>query len=143
MWAPALCLRARPHVCLQVMGRRRAAPAPPIPSPALPPAAPSPLALDRTGTRVLITIAARPGANLSAVTDFSPESVGVAVAAPPVDGEANTQLVKYLSRVLGVRKADLSLQAGARSRHKLLAVGGGLSLDQVEHRLRAELDQTS
>jgi uncharacterized protein YggU (UPF0235/DUF167 family) len=60
-----------------------------------------------------------------------------------VDGEANTQLVKYLSRVLGVRKADLALEAGSRSRHKLLAVAGGLSLDQVEQRLRAELEQTS
>ena len=42
-------------------------------------------------------------------TDISPEGVGVQIAAPPVDGEANTTLVKYVAAVLGVRKSDVSL----------------------------------
>ena len=46
---------------------------------------------------------------LSCCTDISPEGVGVQIAAPPVDGEANTTLVKYVAAVLGVRKSDVSL----------------------------------
>ena len=46
---------------------------------------------------------------LSCYTDISPEGVGVLIAAPPVDGEANTTLVKYVAAVLGVRKSDVSL----------------------------------
>ena len=37
------------------------------------------------------------------------ECVGIQIAAPPVDGEANTELVKYMSKVLGLRKSDVSL----------------------------------
>ena len=43
------------------------------------------------------------------IADISPEGIGVQIAAPPVDGEANTTLVKYVARVLGVRKSDVSL----------------------------------
>jgi hypothetical protein len=35
--------------------------------------------------------------------------VGVQINAPPVEGEANTELVKYMAAVLGVRKSDVSL----------------------------------
>lgn len=40
--------------------------------------------------------------------DIGEEAVGVAINAPPVEGEANTELVKYLASVLGVRKSDVS-----------------------------------
>lgn len=40
----------------------------------------------------------------------TPEGVAVQIAAPPVEGEANTELVKYIASVLGVRKSDVSLE---------------------------------
>ena len=46
---------------------------------------------------------------LGVLTDISDDRIGVQINAPPVDGEANTELVKYLSSVLGVRKSDISL----------------------------------
>ncbi len=47
------------------------------------------------------------------------EGVGVAVAAPPMDGEANAELIRFMAQVLGLRKSDLSLDSGARSRNKV------------------------
>jgi len=41
--------------------------------------------------------------------DISSDGVGVQINAPPTDGEANAELIKYLSKVLGLRKSDLSL----------------------------------
>ena len=41
---------------------------------------------------------------------MSSEGVGVQIAAPPVDGEANAELVRYLAGVLGLRKSDVSLE---------------------------------
>lgn len=38
------------------------------------------------------------------------EGVGVQISAPPVEGAANTELVKYLASVLGLRKSDVSLE---------------------------------
>ena len=43
------------------------------------------------------------------VIDFSEEAVGVAISAPPQEGEANAELVKYLASVLNVRKSDVTL----------------------------------
>ena len=44
-----------------------------------------------------------------AFSDISPTGVGVRIAAPPVDGEANAELLKYMAKVLGVRKSDVTL----------------------------------
>lgn len=37
------------------------------------------------------------------------EGVGVQIAAPPQEGQANTELLRFLSKVLQVRKSDVSL----------------------------------
>ncbi|XP_045215882.2 UPF0235 protein C15orf40 homolog isoform X3 [Mercenaria mercenaria] len=57
---------------------------------------------------VEIKILAKPGAKCNSVTDIS-ETVGIQIAAPPVDGEANSELVKYLSKVLGLKKSQVTL----------------------------------
>lgn len=41
--------------------------------------------------------------------DVSSEAVGVAIAAPPTDGEANAELVRYLCRVLALKKSEVML----------------------------------
>lgn len=43
------------------------------------------------------------------ISDFSTDGVSVQIGAPPVEGEANIELVKYISSVLGVRKSDVVL----------------------------------
>lgn len=48
----------------------------------------------------------------------------VSLAAAPVDGAANAELVSALSSLLGVRKADVVIATGAASRTKILEVAG-------------------
>lgn len=48
----------------------------------------------------------------------------VALAAPPVDGEANEALVRFVAEALGVRRAAVELVEGATSRRKRLLVRG-------------------
>lgn len=38
------------------------------------------------------------------------EAVGVAIAAPPSEGEANAELCRYLSKVLEVKKSEVILE---------------------------------
>lgn len=47
--------------------------------------------------------------SLTFLVDFSEEAVGVAISAPPQEGEANAELVKYLASLLNVRKSDVTL----------------------------------
>jgi uncharacterized protein (TIGR00251 family) len=60
--------------------------------------------------------------------------LGVKVAAPPVKGQANRELVAFLSRLLGVNKSSLAIIRGHTSRNKLIAVRD-LSREEVLHRL--------
>lgn len=41
--------------------------------------------------------------------DISDEAVGIAISAPPMEGEANAELVKYLASIFELRKSDVSL----------------------------------
>ena len=61
----------------------------------------------------------------------------VRVAAPPVKGEANKELIAFLSDVLGVSKSSLNMLKGQASRNKVIAVAG-LSQEDIIKRLTRE-----
>ncbi|KAJ9177774.1 hypothetical protein P3X46_012948 [Hevea brasiliensis] len=69
---------------------------------------------------IAITIHAKPGAKSSSITDFSDEALGVQIDAPAKDGEANAALLDYISSVLGVKRRQLSIGAGSKSRDKVV-----------------------
>ena len=56
------------------------------------------------------------------------------VAAPPVEGRANTALIAFLAKHLGVRKGDIDIVAGHTSRDKVVEVHG-LDDEEVRRRL--------
>ena len=58
----------------------------------------------------------------------------VRVAAPPVKGKANRELIAFLRRALGVVKSSLAILKGQTSRHKVIAVDG-LSQEEIARRL--------
>lgn len=90
----------------------------------------SPIQLDKSGN-ICIRILAKPGAKQNSITDISSDGVGVQIAAPPTEGEANAELVKYLSKVLNLRKSDVSLDKGSRSRNKIVLVSKGVSTPEA------------
>ncbi|XP_066557560.1 UPF0235 protein C15orf40 homolog [Amia ocellicauda] len=98
---------------------------------------PSPVSRDKNGL-ISIAVHAKPGSKQNAVTDVSTEAVGVAIAAPPSDGEANAELIRFLSKVLEVKKSEVSLDRGSKSREKIVKISGALSPEEVLERLRKE-----
>ncbi|KAH8301088.1 hypothetical protein KR018_007511 [Drosophila ironensis] len=102
------------------------------------PAPAGPISVDKSGN-ICIQILAKPGAKQNGITGIGPEGVGVQIAAPPSEGEANAELVKFLSKVLGLRKSDVSLDKGSRSRNKIILVSKGTTTTEaVELALRKE-----
>ncbi|XP_042330839.1 UPF0235 protein C15orf40 homolog [Sceloporus undulatus] len=97
----------------------------------------SPVATDKSGC-VTISVHAKPGSKQNGVTDLSAEAVGVAIAAPPSDGEANAELCRYLSKVLEVKKSEVVLEKGGKSREKLVKILAPLTPDEVLEKLRKE-----
>jgi uncharacterized protein (TIGR00251 family) len=78
---------------------------------------------DEEETRFRVRV--QPGARRDEVVGWTPEGeLKVRLRARPVEGAANRSLLAYLSKALGVRKGDLSLVAGERSRRKTIACRG-------------------
>eukprot|EP00076_Gallus_gallus_P025087 XP_015147513.1 UPF0235 protein C15orf40 homolog isoform X1 [Gallus gallus] len=87
---------------------------------------------------VRVSVRAKPGSRCSAVTDVTAEAVGVAIAAPPSEGEANAELCRYLSKVLGVKKSDVILEKGGKSRDKVVKILVSVTPDEVLEKLKKE-----
>ncbi len=82
----------------------------------------------------LLSIRVHPNAGRSEVLGFTDGVLQVRVAAPPVQGKANRELIVSLSRALGVSKSSLSIVKGHTSRNKIIAVEG-LSREDIIRRL--------
>jgi uncharacterized protein len=65
-----------------------------------------------------------PGAARPGVAGLHGDALRVRVTAPPVEGAANRELRRLLARVLGVRAADIELEAGAHGRAKRVRIRG-------------------
>ena len=75
-----------------------------------------------------------PGARRSEVTGCADGVWQVRVAAPPVKGQANRELIGLLSRLLGISQRALSITRGHTSRNKLITISG-LKPEEVSRRL--------
>ena len=62
------------------------------------------------------------------------------IAATPVKGKANQELVRFLSDVLQISKSNLEIEKGLTGRRKLIGISN-LSLQQVRARLSKEVGQ--
>lgn len=49
-------------------------------------------------------------------------TIKIRLTAPPVDGKANKELIKFLSEVLDVPKSKIEIIAGKTSRDKLISI---------------------
>ncbi len=74
------------------------------------------------GSELLVLV--QPRASRTKVLGEHDGRLKIALAAPPVDGEANAALIEFLSDELGVRKSDVTLLDGETSRRKRLAIRG-------------------
>ena len=75
-----------------------------------------------------------PRAGRSEVAGIRNGAVLVRLAAAPVDGAANAELIEILSRVLEVPKRDITIISGDKSRSKRVRIAG-LDRDAVIARL--------
>jgi hypothetical protein len=83
---------------------------------------PSWLALGPAGLEMLVHV--RPGASHSEIAGLHAGALCVRVAARPVEGAANRELLRVLAEALGVRASALALRRGARGREKRVLAGG-------------------
>jgi uncharacterized protein (TIGR00251 family) len=86
--------------------------------------------LNQEGEVVIITVRVVPRSSRSEIVGEQDGSLKVKLNAPPVDGAANSELVKLISKALGVSRSAVEIIGGETSRTKRLRITG-VTVEQV------------
>lgn len=82
-----------------------------------------------------IYLTASPGAKVSSIERAADGSLRVRVAAPPVEGKANRELVRFLAERLEVPPSSVRIAKGVGVRYKTVEVAG-LTVEEALERLQ-------
>lgn len=86
-----------------------------------------------------MAIRAKPTGKQNRIVSVSGPALEVELAAKPQNGEANSELIDYVSDFLRVKKRDLQLITGMKSRDKQLLLQAGLmDIENVKKFIDAE-----
>jgi uncharacterized protein len=76
------------------------------------------------GRQVLFKVHVVPGASRSEIAGIHNDSLRVRVAARPVEGAANEELILILAKTFKVSKSSVRIVSGARGRSKQVSIEG-------------------
>jgi len=74
--------------------------------------------------KVTLTLHIQPGAKRTEVAGLHGDALKIRVAAPPVEGAANTALIDFLKKAFAVPTSRITLKHGASGRHKVVEIAG-------------------
>jgi uncharacterized protein (TIGR00251 family) len=78
-----------------------------------------------TGDGVFLRVLVRPKSALKQlISDANQDMVIVNLKSPAREGKANSELIKRLSKALGISTGDIRITAGHKSKEKILLITG-------------------
>ncbi len=83
-----------------------------------------------------IAVKVHPRARRSALAGRFGEAWKLDLAAPPVDGKANEECIRFLAELAGVPRSRVRIVTGATGRMKLVEIEG-LAQEDLDRRLRS------
>lgn len=83
----------------------------------------SPIAQD-TKDGAVLAVHVQPNAVRTECVGLHGDAVKIRIAAPPVDGAANDELIRYVAGRCGIPRANVAIQSGAEGRRKRLRLTG-------------------
>lgn len=78
--------------------------------------------LRSSGSACVLDISAVPGAKRTEVVGLHDGALRLRLAAPPVDGKANDEILAWLAKSLGLPRRDVQLLRGPTSRRKQIQI---------------------
>jgi hypothetical protein len=90
--------------------------------------------IETTSTGIRLRLRVQPRASRTEVAGRHGDALKIRVAAPPVDGEANAELIRFLARVLQVPKTAVSITGGSGARSKSVVIEG-IAAEEAARRL--------
>lgn len=79
-------------------------------------------AVSQTKDGLVLRLYIQPKASRDSIVGLHGDELKVAITAPPIDGKANSHLVKYLAKQFKVAKSHVLLEKGELGRHKQIKI---------------------
>jgi len=83
------------------------------------------------GLTVTLVLHVVPRARVTSVAGRHGDALKIRLAAPPVDGAANDELIRFLAERLSVPRSAVTIAAGHTSRRKTVKVAGIQTADAL------------
>ncbi|MBK5225708.1 MAG: YggU family protein [Thermoleophilia bacterium] len=96
--------------------------------------------LSGTPDGTLLKLRVTPGAKKSEIMGEAGGRLRIRLQAPPVEGKANRELVRFIARELGLKKNRVALAGGEKSREKTVLLID-LPLPEAHARLQSVLGE--
>ena len=96
------------------------------------------VAVRQEGDELWLDLFIQPKASRDQIQGEHGDELKVAITAPPVDGQANSHLIKYLAKQFKVAKGQVQIVRGELGRHKTVTVHAPKQLPQEIVLLLAE-----
>ena len=79
-------------------------------------------AVDMLPDGLVLRLYIQPKASRDSIVGLHGDELKVAITAPPVDGQANAHLVKFLAKQFRVAKSHVVIEKGELGRHKQVKI---------------------
>jgi hypothetical protein len=79
-------------------------------------------AVESADGALVLRLYIQPKASRDNIVGLHGDELKVAITAPPVDGQANAHLVKYLAKQFKVAKSQVIIEKGELGRHKQVRI---------------------
>jgi len=87
--------------------------------------------VSETAHGVVFNVRLIPRASRSELAGVQGDALKIRITAPPVEGAANKECIKFLSEVLRIKKSQIKIIAGHRSKNKKVSISG-ISRKEIE-----------
>ena len=79
-------------------------------------------AVEQIGADLRLRIFLQPKAAKDQIVGLHDDELKISITAPPIDGQANAHLLKFLSKLFKVPKSSIVLEKGELNRHKQVLI---------------------
>ena len=87
-----------------------------------------------------LSIRVTPNAGRDEITGLRDGVLQVKIAAPPVEGKANKEIIEFLSRRLGVKRSAITIVKGQTGRNKVIDIEG-MSREEIIGKFKNQISK--
>jgi uncharacterized protein (TIGR00251 family) len=83
------------------------------------------------GSKIFINIKTKPGSKREGISSINDDEICVNIRAPPVEGKANSAIIKYFSDIFDLSKSSIAIEKGETNKNKIISVDGSYTEEEV------------